>query len=679
MKAKRFIAILLTLITVFNLLPLSTVASAELLDPFYPPFEEEDEFYPSEDTFPEEDRFNITIITEGNGGYAYGGGSFTYGDFVWLAAEVYDSGTFEGWYINNELVSTSTDYMFYVEDNLDIVAKFSNIELRYVTFVSGLGGFMLDDSGYYAVGSRIELDPVADEGFEFSHWTAEGNVVFEDIYDPYTAFIVPDEDVVIKANWSTDCMHEELSTPKVVTEGTCVSREIIESTCVFCGETVRDYGYYGEHNFTTIEVDIDYNLVRTCDYCNTTWTSSIPEEVHLESVVDHGGYFSYNELNTKAYADSSTYIYASSDEIDFIISDPEMLEIEEAFDHHYNFYKFTFKKAGTVKVSVVSEYDDTIHYNNYTFTISEKPKAGDINGDGTLNSADARLILRLAAKISACSETTLQYADTDGNGTVSAADARVALRVSARIEDASVLAEFVPKQNNNSWYYDCMTSHTLTEGDNQNLDYFIVRQDSAVTWQSSNPAAVKVDKNGKITAVKKGFSCIIVSNGTETYYYEINVKNALQNKIETFKNKYPEGYYWNNHTPSKKYPNVTETPCSDHESGRYAYCKGQCAGFADLLFREVHGNVKKSYGVTWDTVKIGDYIRLKPHHSVFVTDVIKKGDIIGYDYYDQQNIVADATYMIVAHCNWGMTCNILWDDTFTQRYSFDTSLCYTVK
>ena len=671
MKAKRFIAILLTLITALNLVPLSTVASAELLDPFYPGIET--------DPSVADKLCNITIITEGNGGYAYGDGEFVRDSLVWLSAEVYDGGTFEGWYIDNELVSTSSEYTFYAEEDLEIVAKFNTIDYFSVTFNSGTGGIIINSDDSYPANHLNLLDAIAYEGYCFSHWSAEGNVTIDDITDPHTYFTLYDSDAVITAHWKSDCMHEETENAVVVSAGTCISCEIIESTCVLCGETVQEYGYYGDHNFTSVEVDWEFNLIRTCEYCNTTWTSSIPEEVYLKSVIDYDGYFSYNDLDTKTYADSSEYIYASDTEIDFIISDPEMLEIEEAFDYHYNFYKFTFKKTGTVKVSVVSEYDDTIHYNNYTFTISEKPKAGDINGDGTINSADARLILRLAAKISACSETTLQYADTDGNGTVSAADARITLRVSAKIEDASVLAEFIPKQNANSWYYDCMTAYTLTEGDNHNLDYFIVRQDSAVTWKSSNPAAVSVDKNGKITAVKKGFSCIIVSNGTETYYYEINVKNALQNKIETFKNKYPEGYYWNNHTPSKKYPNVTETPCSDHESGRYAYCKGQCAGFADLLFREVHGNVKKSYGVTWDTVKIGDYIRLKPHHSVFVTDVIKKGDIIGYDYYDQQNIVADATYMIVAHCNWGMTCNILWDDTFTQRYSFDTSLCYTVK
>lgn len=676
MKTKCFIAFLLTLVTVFYLLPLSTVAYAESTDEsyFY------DDLFPDmeEESTTEDDLFDVTIRTEGNGGYVSGGGSYTYGRYVYLYAEVFPDAQFEGWYIDDELVSSSDTYGFDVYKDVEIVAKFSDTEVHSVTYDSGMGGVIKSTERNYPAGYRISINAVADEGYTFSYWSADGDVNFDDINDPYTTFTMPDEDVVITAHWNSDCMHYETENDVVIAEGTCAEQEIIESTCTLCGDTVRRYGYYGDHNYVVVDVDWDYYMTQTCEYCNSTWGSSIPRKVELERVVYDDYYFSYEELDKKAYADNSEYIYASSSEIDFIISDPDLIEIEEAFDVYYNFYQFTFKKAGTVKVSVVSEYDHTIHYNNYTFEIIDKPKSGDINGDGTLNSSDARLILRIAAKLNGCSNVTQQYADTDGNGKVSASDARLALRVSAQIENASVLAGFIPKQNI-SWDYEDMQQLTLNEGENRTLDYFIVRQDSAVTWKSSNPAAVKVDNNGKITAVKKGFSCIIVSNGNETFYYEINVKNALQKKIDSFRNKYPDGYYWNNHTPSKTYPHVTETPCSDHESGRYAYCKGQCAGFAELLFREVHGNVKRSYGVTWDNVKIGDYIRLKPHHSVFVMDVIKKGDIVGYDRYNNENIVADDPYMIVVHCNWGMTCNIIWDDIFTTRYAFDTSLCYTVK
>lgn len=678
MKTKRFIAFLLTLITVFSLLPLSPVASAEITDEtdLY------DELFPGmeEESTTEDDLFDVTIRTEGNGGYAYGGGTFDYGSYAYLYAQTFPDAQFEGWFIDDELVSYYDYYGFYVYEDVEVVAKFSetDTEVYSVTYDSGTGGTIKSAERSYPAGWDVSLNAVADEGYTFSYWSAEGDVIFYDINDPTTSFTMPDSDAVITAHWSsTYCMHDETENDVIVSEGNCMQREIIESSCTLCGETVRSYGYYGDHNYVVVEVDWEYYVTQTCEDCGATMISSIPREVELESIVYDGDYWSYDELDTKAYVNNTSYVYASSSEIDFIISDPDMLEIEEAFDEHYNTYKFKFKKTGTVKVSVVSEYDHTLYYNNYTFKIADKPKSGDINGDGTITSADARLILRVSAKLSSCSNVTLQYADTDGNEKVTASDARLALRVSAQLDDSSVLAEFIPEKLN-PWYDDMMQL-TLTEGASNTLNYFIIRQDSPVTWKSSNPAAVKVDNNGKITAVKKGFACIIVSNGDETFYYEVKVKNALQNKIDTLRNKYPDGYYWNNHTPSKTYPHVTETPCSDHPSQKYAYCKGQCAGFADLLFREVHGNVKKSYGVTWDNVKIGDYIRIKPHHSIFIIDVVKKGDIVGYDTYYQQNIVADEPYLIVAHCNWGMTCNISWDDVFTQRYAFDTSLCYTVR
>ena len=321
-------------------------------------------------------------------------------------------------------------------------------------------------------------------------------------------------------------------------------------------------------------------------------------------------------------------------------------------------------------------------------------RSGDVNGDGNITAADARTALRIAAQISYADAMQRSYADADGNGKVTSADARLILRVAARIDDEDVLAMFdpenipetpdvpIPPEEPVIPDYDTDTKEmTLCEGDSQYLSYFILKDRDNAEWTSSNPACVTVDKDGVITAVKRGFSCIIVECGDDVYYYEITVKNAIQIKADSFRNKYPDGYYWNKHTPSAKYPDVTETPCDDHESGTYAYCKGQCAGFAALMFQEVHGVSMYSYGkkgVTWDTVKPGDYIRLVKHHSIYVLDVIEEGDVIGYDHYAKKNITADEKQLIVVHCNWGWTCNIIWDDVFTQKYAIDPNYSYTI-
>lgn len=307
--------------------------------------------------------------------------------------------------------------------------------------------------------------------------------------------------------------------------------------------------------------------------------------------------------------------------------------------------------------------------------------SGDIDGDGSVTVADARRILRLAVDLDRCTAATRQYADTDGNDEVSVPDARIALRVAVQLDKTDVLAYFLPikEEDDDGYYYDRDIVYiSLSEGEKKTLDDVIVRKDSNMTWKSSNPAAVSVTQNGVITAVKKGFSCIILSDGKDSFYYEVTVKNKLQDKIDELRNKYPAGYYWNNNPASKKYPAVTETPCTDHASGAYSKCKGQCAGFGYLFTSELFVNAKRKFGVTWDTVKIGDYLRLKPHHSVVVIDTVKKGDVVGYDYYDGKNIIAESNAVSVVHCNWDMRCGIRWDDLFYDDYTIDSSNSFSM-
>lgn len=354
----------------------------------------------------------------------------------------------------------------------------------------------------------------------------------------------------------------------------------------------------------------------------------------------------------------------------------------------------------------------------------------DTNGNGKVTSADARLALRVSAKLD--NESTLArfyiidssnsywYSDdtqtltfnvgdsktldyfiirqTSGNITWTSSNTSVAtITQSGKITAVKKGYTYItvtngtetynyevfvldPKDSIQNYNYNTQLV-SLGTGKTYTPEYLVLKDIKNVTWKSSNPSVATVDKNGKITAVKKGYACIIASNGTESYYYEVTVKNELQQKIDKFRTKYPDGYYWNNHTPSKQYPNVSEIPCTDHSTKKYAYCKGQCAGFADLMFREIYGsNAKKNYGVTWKTVEIGDYLRLNPHHSVFVIDVVKKGEIIGYDRYSNTNITADEDYVKVVHCNWGSNCNIIWDDYFsTSRYTLNTSQCYSAQ
>ena len=58
----------------------------------------------------------------------------------------------------------------------------------------------------------------------------------------------------------------------------------------------------------------------------------------------------------------------------------------------------------------------------------------DVNGDGRVNSQDARLTLRAAARLETLEGIYLTAADSDGNGKITASDARKALRAAAKLD-----------------------------------------------------------------------------------------------------------------------------------------------------------------------------------------------------------------------------------------------------
>jgi uncharacterized protein YjdB len=188
----------------------------------------------------------------------------------------------------------------------------------------------------------------------------------------------------------------------------------------------------------------------------------------------------------------------------------------------------------------------------------------------------------------------------------------------------------------------------------------------AVTWSSTNPGVLRVNAKGKITGIKEGYSCVIATVGDMKYYCDVRVMSDLEKRISDLQLKYPDGYYFTKHTPSKDFPLVSEEPCVHSRDGT-AYCRGQCAGYANLISNEVFGANAPRYKIADKSrVKSGDYVRYG-NHSVFVIYVVKKGDITGYDRTNEKHIKADDTYWYITHCNWNRDCGIIWYMKFEPR------------
>lgn len=69
---------------------------------------------------------------------------------------------------------------------------------------------------------------------------------------------------------------------------------------------------------------------------------------------------------------------------------------------------------------------------------SEEFSLADVNADGNITAADARLALRAAAKLETLTPAQFSAADIMRNATVNAADARIILRIAAKLESIEI-------------------------------------------------------------------------------------------------------------------------------------------------------------------------------------------------------------------------------------------------
>lgn len=88
---------------------------------------------------------------------------------------------------------------------------------------------------------------------------------------------------------------------------------------------------------------------------------------------------------------------------------------------------------------------DSVYEMNMLFCATEKTgmfivaedklySTGDLSGDGKVQAKDARLALRIAARLDSCSEKQLSAGDIDKNGKIDASDARKILRFAASLD-----------------------------------------------------------------------------------------------------------------------------------------------------------------------------------------------------------------------------------------------------
>lgn len=155
--------------------------------------------------------------------------------------------------------------------------------------------------------------------------------------------------------------------------------------------------------------------------------------VSVKVTADFDGYF-INDIGGEVYF---SYLYNEENEYDALKM--YVLTFRYTEPGVYPSIKVTnmagtyIKSVADVKVVDGEDYDSDDSYDDGKVPDSEYPK-GDVNGDGKVSAADARIALRVAAGLVTVSLDEFLRADLDSDGEVIAAEARTILRIAAGLE-----------------------------------------------------------------------------------------------------------------------------------------------------------------------------------------------------------------------------------------------------
>ena len=124
--------------------------------------------------------YNITVSANPtNGGTVTGGGTYNQGQQCTVTASANAGYTFTNWTENGNVVSTQASYSFTVTGNRTLVANFQAQPQNYTISVSAnpTNGGTVTGGGTYQQGQSCTVSASANNGYTFTNWTENGNVV----------------------------------------------------------------------------------------------------------------------------------------------------------------------------------------------------------------------------------------------------------------------------------------------------------------------------------------------------------------------------------------------------------------------------------------------------------------------------------------------------------------------
>ena len=123
-----------------------------------------------------------TVAADSTGdGTVSGSGRFLEGTFAQLEAWPDPGAEFIGWYRDGALVSEEIVWRFLVDEDMELIARFTEMPTVEVHFEEAKGGSINMPDGAYPLGSYLQLEAVPKEGYRFVRWRVkEGGELADD-------------------------------------------------------------------------------------------------------------------------------------------------------------------------------------------------------------------------------------------------------------------------------------------------------------------------------------------------------------------------------------------------------------------------------------------------------------------------------------------------------------------
>lgn len=171
-------------------------------------------------------------------------------------------------------------------------------------------------------------------------------------------------------------------------------------------------------------------------FADTPWLANYPSTFVIlgTTLVKYKGSDNYVAIPNvvTAIADEAFFVGESNEGIAFKVRVP--VSVKEFGDDCFYLYKSASKVYPQILVYKDSAADAYCDKAGLNYSYAAKP--GDTDVDGKVTAADARYILRLAAKLEnpIIAEDVREAADITGDGKIQADDARLALRIAAKLD-----------------------------------------------------------------------------------------------------------------------------------------------------------------------------------------------------------------------------------------------------